>query len=241
MLISDDSLQNWAVIPASGVGKRMQADRPKQYLRLSDKTILQHTLERLLSHPEINGAVLVLGEEDPFWERLLFTTDKPLLICHGGAQRQHSVYNGLLALHQHTNADPLVLIHDAVRPFVAHDDLSRLINLASSQPDGALLAAPVADTLKLADDLAQVIQTQDRHNLWRALTPQAFRLSIILAALKSAIDQDLEITDDASAMELAGYHPQLVSSSTVNFKITTADDLLLARYIVQRASSGNSH
>jgi len=241
MLTSVDSIQHWAVIPASGVGQRMQADRPKQYLPLSDKTILQHTLERLLSHPEIDGAVLVLGEEDPLWERLQFSTDKPLLICHGGAQRQHSVYNGLLALHEHTKADPMVLIHDAVRPFVSHDDLSRLIELAGCQPDGALLAAPVADTLKLADDQAQVVQTQDRHNLWRALTPQAFRLSTILAALKSAIDQDLAITDDASAMELAGYHPRLVSSSSINFKITTADDLLLARYIVQIVPVGNSH
>ena len=225
----------WAVIPATGVGNRMQADRPKQYLTLGPQTILEHTLERLLSHPDIDGAVLVLNAQDEYWPALHFHHEKPLLLCTGGEQRLHSVFNGLQRLQQQSNANPLVLIHDAVRPFVAHQDLSRLIAAALQQDDGALLAAAVADTLKLADDDGKVMRTQSREKLWRALTPQAFRLELISAALRDAIDKNLPITDDASAMELAGFHPQLLASASMNFKITTPDDLLLAQHIVQSA------
>ena len=236
-----DSIPIWAVIPATGIGNRMHADRPKQYLRLGQQTILQHTLDRLLSHPEIDGAVLVHHSQDAYWTDLNYRALKPLLICTGGAQRQHSVFNGLQYLNQHAAGNPLVLIHDAVRPFVSHGDLSRLIELAVSQPDGALLAAVVADTLKLADKTSRVIATQSRENLWRALTPQAFRLDMITAALQSALEKNLAITDDASAMELAGFHPQLVSSATMNFKITTPDDLLLAQFIVQNNGQVNNN
>jgi 2-C-methyl-D-erythritol 4-phosphate cytidylyltransferase len=238
--MSVDSFPVWAVIPATGIGNRMQADRPKQYLKLGEQSILQHTLDRLLSHPQIDGAILVLHSQDQYWNELNYRSAKPLLVCTGGAQRHHSVFNGLQLLGQQSVVNPLVLIHDAVRPFVSHDDLSRLIELAVLQQDGALLATAVADTLKLADETPRVIATQSRKNLWRALTPQAFRLAAIQPALQSAIEKNLSITDDASAMELAGFHPQLVSSASMNFKITTPDDLLLAQFIVQSTAMANN-
>ncbi len=238
---SADSIPVWAVIPATGIGNRMQADRPKQYLKLGEQTILQHTLDRLLSHPEIDGAVLVLHAQDQYWNELNYRSARPLLICTGGAQRHHSVFNGLRHLKQQSIGNPLVLIHDAVRPFVSHDDLSRLIELAVLQQDGALLAAAVTDTLKLADTKSTVIATQSRENLWRALTPQAFRLDTIQPVLQSAIEKNLPITDDASAMELSGFHPLLVSSASMNFKITTPDDLLLAQFIMQSTAMANNN
>jgi len=226
-------LKHWVIIPATGKGSRMQADRPKQYLMLGKQTILQYTLDKLLSYPKIDGVVLVLHAQDEYWPTLGYHSEKPLLLCQGGEQRQHSVFNGLQCLKQHGEDNPLVLIHDAVRPFVSHAELDRLIEVAVADEAGALLAAPVADTLKLANDRGKVEHTQGREHLWRALTPQAFRLDAVYRALQHAIASATQITDDASAMELAGYHPALVASSTINFKITTVDDLTLARYIIR--------
>jgi len=229
----DKNKQFWMVIPATGSGQRMNADRPKQYLKLSSRTILEHTLDNVLSHPRVSGAVLVLSGEDQYWQKLQYQHEKPIYTCIGGEQRYHSVYNGLVALQQQLDVTPMVLIHDAVRPFVSHSDLDALIAVAENNEAGALLAVPVADTLKFADDKQAIINTQSRENLWRAFTPQAFKLDKIKTALERVIRDDLEITDDASAMEVMGYRPELVASDGVNIKITTQHDLLLAEMIVK--------
>jgi 2-C-methyl-D-erythritol 4-phosphate cytidylyltransferase len=218
----------WAVIPATGIGARMGADRPKQYLPLGDKTVLEHTLDNLLSYPAIDGVLLVLNETDDYWPRLKYNSAKPLLTCFGGAQRHHSVFNGLSTLKTHLSTDCVVMIHDAVRPFVMHQDLDQVLLAAQQCEDGALLATPLADTLKKANHDLTVLNTQSRENLWRALTPQAFYLSKIYQALKKIISQDLMVTDDASAMELCGYHPRLVRGDDKNIKITHPEDLQLA-------------
>lgn len=224
--------QCWLVIPATGVGQRMLADRPKQYLELKGKTILQHTLDNVLAHPAVSGAVLVLNSEDGYWASLDYHPQKPLLRCTGGAQRHHSVFNGLTRLKEQIGGNPLVLIHDAVRPFVSHEDLDRLLEAAQQDDDGALLAVPVADTLKLADKQQRIEINHPRDHLWRAFTPQAFYLDNILRALQAVIDNNLAITDDASAMELMGYHPRLIGGSELNIKITRPQDLLLAELIL---------
>jgi 2-C-methyl-D-erythritol 4-phosphate cytidylyltransferase len=222
----------WAVIPATGIGQRMQADRPKQYLQLGDKTILEHTLERILSYPKIQGAVVVLHEHDNYWTGLEFEPTKTVLTCHGGAERHHSVYNGLQLLEKHCSESCVVLIHDAVRPFVMHQDLDRLLSVQNLAEDGAILAVPVADTLKLADPNQRILSTRSRDGLWRAFTPQAFRLDLIKSALEDVIRQDLDITDDASAMELAGFKPRLVIGDSYNIKITQPQDLRLAELLL---------
>jgi 2-C-methyl-D-erythritol 4-phosphate cytidylyltransferase len=222
----------WALLPASGKGKRMGADRPKQYLEVAGQPILQHTLERLLSHPGIDGVVLVLAADDQFWPGLGLQFDKPVILAEGGAERFLSVRNGLARLAEQCTADALVLIHDAVRPLVTHHDLDRLIEQASLAPDGALLATPVADTLKRDDGSGRVVATQDRRHLWRACTPQAFSLELILQALDDAIAQGLLLTDDASAMEAAGYRPKLVQCDPSNFKITHPSDIRLAEVLL---------
>ena len=226
-------MQNWMVIPATGVGQRMQADRPKQYLQLDRKTLIEYTLDNVLSHDAICGAVVVLDEQDEYWPQLAYRHVKPVLLCNGGSQRHHSVFNGLNHLRKTIAGDPMVLIHDAVRPFVQHNDLDSLLEAANRNQQGALLAVPLSDTLKLADHSQCVKSTHPRDRLWRALTPQAFRLNIILAAIASVIKNNLEITDDASAMELMGYHPKLVQGSALNIKITHPDDIHLAQLVLK--------
>ena len=212
----------------------MGADRPKQYLALSGKTILEHTLDNLLGHPLITGAVVILHPQDEYWSQLGYQHEKPLLIAHGGEQRHHSVYHGLQLLQEQLQADCYALIHDAVRPFVRHRDLDRLIQALGQAEDGALLAAPVADTLKLANRRQQVERTVSREGLWRAFTPQAFRLQLIIQALEQVLENNLQVTDDASAMELAGYQPYLVESDSLNIKITHPDDLEIALSLLTR-------
>jgi 2-C-methyl-D-erythritol 4-phosphate cytidylyltransferase len=234
-----ESKQNWVVIPATGTGQRMLADRPKQYLQLQNKTVLEHTLDNLLSHTGICGAVLILNEADEYWSSLAYQHDKPVLICTGGKERLNSVFNGLTFLREHVEGNPFVLIHDAVRPFVSHQDLDNLLKAVRDNPHGALLAVPVNDTLKLADDDQCVKTTHPRDRLWRAMTPQVFKLDIILQALATVVKNRMPITDDAGAMELMGLHPKLVAANELNIKITRPEDMQLA-LIILRSSEKSS-
>lgn len=234
---------NWLVIPATGSGQRMGGDRPKQYLPLAGKTVIEITLRSLLDHPLIDGAVVILNPRDSYWSQLDFQHDKPIHVAEGGQERFHSVYNGLLHLSRFSKPDSTnVLIHDAVRPFVTAQDLDRLIAALDNNDNGVLLGAPVADTLKRVDSGLEIAHTVDRDRLWRAHTPQCFRLDLIMSALKTALQHSALITDDASAMELAGYHPRFLKSSSFNFKITYPEDLELAAQLLSMngGMSGNA-
>ncbi len=221
----------WAVIPAAGTGSRMQSDTAKQYLRFQGKTIIEHCLDRLLSHPWIDGAIVVLREDDQLWDELGYISGKPVFTTSGGLERQHSVYNGLTALQNRIGNDAIVLVHDAVRPLVSHVDLSAVIDAARSHAAGAILASMITDTIKLQTDSMEIASTLSREGLWRALTPQVFHLQALLAALEKVIDEKLVITDDAQAIEMMGYAPVLVAGSADNFKITTRGDLALAEMV----------
>lgn len=232
-------LPAWAIIPASGIGQRMQAELPKQYLKLTDKTIIEHTLDRILSHSLIAGAVIVLNSHDRHWPKVNYLSSKPIIFATGGEQRQDSVYNGLQALRSQLQQDCYVLVHDAVRPLVSHCDISALIEAAQQHDDGALLAAPVADTLKQQDDNGNIDQTISRSRLWRAFTPQIFRASLLSKALEHAKENSChDITDDASAIEAIGLKPRLVMGSVENIKITLPEDLKLARQIWMSQQQG---
>ncbi len=221
----------WAVIPASGTGSRMQSDTAKQYLRFQGKTILEHCLDRLLSHSRIDGAILVLREDDTLWDQLGYNSSKPVFTAKGGQERQHSVYNGLATLQCKMGNDTIALIHDAVRPLVSHLDLSTVIDAARQHAVGAILASKVTDTLKRQADNMEIASTLPREGLWRALTPQVFHLPVLLNALKESIHQNRAITDDAQAVESIGHFPLLVAGSADNFKITTPGDLALAERV----------
>ena len=221
----------WAVIPAAGSGSRMQSDTAKQYLRFQGKTIIEHSLDRLLSHPQIDGAVVVLREDDRLWSELGYNSGKPVFTTSGGLERQHSVYNGLAMLQNRIGNDAIALVHDAVRPLVSHQDLSAVIDAARQHAVGAILAARVTDTLKLQTDSMEIASTLSREGLWRALTPQVFHLQALFTALQKVIDESLVITDDAQAIEMMGHAPALVAGSADNFKITTPGDLALAEMV----------
>jgi 2-C-methyl-D-erythritol 4-phosphate cytidylyltransferase len=222
----------WAVIPAAGVGRRMGADRPKQYLRLAGRTVLEHTLDIFIRHPRITGVAVAIGADDPFFGELPVRTDKPLMVVHGGGERCHSVLNALHVLKGQAVADDWVLVHDAARPCLSREDLDRLLETLEHDPVGGLLATPVSDTLKRSDDSGRVRDTVDRSHLWRAFTPQMFRLGMLTQALESALSEGALVTDDASAMERAGHAPRLVKGSPANIKITAPEDLRLAEFFL---------
>lgn len=223
----------WAVLPAAGVGRRMGADVPKQYLDLLGQPILRWTLDRLLGHPAVHAGVIALAPEDAHWEALAYRHAKPLHRVVGGAERADSVAAALTALEARAAAEDWVLVHDAVRPCVNDAELERLIAQCPAAPDGALLAMPVRDTLKRGDHDAVVECTVDRERLWHALTPQLFPLAKLRQALTAARGAGTAITDEAQAMELAGYRPRLVEGEATNIKVTRQADLTLAAAILR--------
>jgi len=224
----------WALVAAAGRGSRMGAAVPKQYLPLAGRSVLEHTLLRLASHPRIAGLMVVLDADDPCWPTLNPVLPVPLHTAVGGAERYASVDNGLRALQPFTDARDWVLVHDAARPCLRHEDIDRLLARLDDHPVGGLLAAPVADTMKRSDANGEVIETVDRARLWRALTPQMFRIGALRAAIQAALSAGHPITDEASAIELSGARPQLVEGHPDNIKITHPADLALAELYLHR-------
>lgn len=224
----------WAIVPAAGAGRRMATNTPKQYLQLGEKTVLEHTLDTLLACRQLAGVVVVLSADDGYWPDLQGRySSQPLAVVTGGAERCHSVLNGLTHLAGKVAADDWVLVHDAARPCVRLTDIDTLIRTLSATSHGGLLGVPVADTMKQVDGTDRVTATVARENLWHAYTPQMFRLGSLRAALQQAIDNDLLVTDEASAMELAGVQPQMVQGQRDNIKITVPADLELAAFYLQ--------
>lgn len=223
-----------AVVPAAGVGSRMQADRPKQYLTLAGKTILEHTLITLASHPEIARVVVAISADDPYFPTLSCANAPWLTVVTGGKERADSV----LAAVQTLQEDDWALVHDAARPCLSHDDIDALLAVCDDPAvAGGILATPVRDTMKRASDASGVphIQhTESRENLWHALTPQLFKARELGAALVSALERGAAITDEASAMELAGYPVALIDGNPANIKITRPADLPLAEFYLHQ-------
>jgi 2-C-methyl-D-erythritol 4-phosphate cytidylyltransferase len=226
--------QHFAVVPAAGAGKRMGAAKPKQYLPLAGSSVIAHALAVLLRHPRIDGVVVVTGAGDLWWRNIRIDTAKPLIRTIGGEERCHSVLNGLNALAGRAKPDDWVLVHDAARPCLQTSDLDLLIETLEGDPVGGLLATPVRDTLKRADAAGRVQVTVDRRGMWHAMTPQMFRLKMLEAALRRALKHNLLVTDDASAIEAAGWTPRLVEGRASNIKITRPEDLMLAEFLLGR-------
>jgi 2-C-methyl-D-erythritol 4-phosphate cytidylyltransferase len=227
----------WALIPAGGQGRRMQSAVPKQYLPLLGRPVILHTLERLCAHTRIQGVVVGVARDDQHWPSLateLKRLPKFLGSCPGGETRADTVLNGLKELMKHAKPDDWVLVHDAVRPCVRQGDIDKLIATASKGGEGGLLAFPVSDTVKRVDNAGRVLETVDREGLWRAATPQMFRINALTQALEQAMKAGNEITDEASAVEAAGGHPHVVACHTDNIKITLADDLALAELYMKQ-------
>lgn len=215
----------WAVVPAAGRGARFGSGVPKQYALVGGEPLIAHTLHALLSHPAVEGAMVVLAGDDAHWPGWNALDAKPILHCTGGSERSDSVLAGLDALPESVRADDFVLVHDAARPNLALADLDRLLELGRGDPVGAILASPVRDTLKRAGDDGGIDGTEPRERLWRALTPQLFRRLQLGRALQAAREAGIAVTDESMAMERQGLRPLLVEGREDNFKITTPADL----------------
>ncbi|MCU7835841.1 MAG: 2-C-methyl-D-erythritol 4-phosphate cytidylyltransferase [gamma proteobacterium symbiont of Taylorina sp.] len=232
--------QYWVVIPAAGVGKRMGSHIPKQYLPLAGKTVLEQTLSIFLHHPKITGIVVAVTEGDPYWQDIFVNNihnssmdKKPIIVAPGGEERCYSVLNALHELYLQRDCYNLkgtdwVLVHDAARPCLKTDDIDFLIEQLSDTAEGGLLGLPVADTVKRCNSEDKVLETVERSELWRALTPQMFPLKLLLDSLEQAIKNKELVTDDASAIELWGLKPKMLEGSPTNIKITHPGDLQLA-------------
>jgi 2-C-methyl-D-erythritol 4-phosphate cytidylyltransferase len=222
----------WGVIPAAGVGRRMGGAVPKQYLPLRDRPVIDHTVERILLHPLLDGVYVALGSDDAWWPDTEFADHPDLVRVPGGVERCHSVLNALDALAARADADDWVLVHDAARPCVRRADISRLIETLRNDPVGGLLGTPVRDTMKRTDAHDRVSATVERAGLWHAYTPQMFRLGSLRAALSAVLAAGELVTDEAAAMERAGHAPRLVAGHPDNIKITRPEDLELAAYFL---------
>ena len=210
------------VVPAAGIGSRMGASCPKQYLPLAGKFLIEHTLERLLAHPRIERVVVAIAADDDFFPTLPVASHPRLMTTTGGSERADSVLNGLSLVESEW-----VLVHDAARPCITHQDIDRLIH-AGLAGDGAILGSRVRDTMKRSDAAGYIQKTVDRDQLWHALTPQFFRTTLLRDAIQQGQSQGLPITDEASAMELAGWRPLMVEGRADNIKVTRPEDLALA-------------
>ncbi len=221
------------IIPAAGVGSRMAADCPKQYLTLDDSgtTMLEMTARRLLSVPEVDDVYVTVSAEDAYIDDLTLSGVTVLRV--GGATRAETVLNTLHTLADHLHEDDLVLVHDAARPLVKPLDVSRLIaltrsSLADKSAAGAVLAIPMADTVKRINTEGVMTEDIDRTNLVRVATPQCFEYGL----LKKALTADLAVTDESSAVRNLGQSVKVLDTSADNFKVTRPEDLLLARRLL---------
>ncbi|MDL4862254.1 2-C-methyl-D-erythritol 4-phosphate cytidylyltransferase [Halomonas elongata] len=228
----------WLVVPAAGCGRRMGADRPKQYLTLGGQTVLAHTLSRLhAAFPEARLCLCLDAEDDHFDPAWVPFSDWRRV--DGGAERVDSVVNALEAIvAEGADDQALVLVHDVARPCVDASDLARLFAVVRDDPVGGLLAAPVTDTMKRDDAAGRVAHTEERAGLWHALTPQGFRLGVLRRALARAHAEGVAVTDEASAVEALGLSPRLVPGRRDNLKITHPEDLALAGQILAAQASG---
>lgn len=233
--MSPEQARCWAVIPAAGIGSRMGAEIPKQYMEVAGASLLEHSVRALLACEQIIGIVVALHTQDTRAGTVDILQDPRVVTVTGAAQRSGSVLAGLEALVSRAGSEDWVLVHDAARPCLRWQDIERLISSVTARSIGGLLAEPVVDTVKQAgaDDL--VACTVDRDRLWRAQTPQMFRLDELRRALLLAQEQGRVITDEASAMEMAGYPVQLVVGSTGNLKVTVPADLPLAAWYLRQA------
>ncbi|MCC7700865.1 2-C-methyl-D-erythritol 4-phosphate cytidylyltransferase [Janthinobacterium sp. GW460P] len=213
----------FALIPAAGVGARMEAGSPKQYLAIAGKPMLRYALDAFLASPLIAHTYVVVSADDGVIDTIVPEQGVTVLRC-GGATRMESILNGLHAMHGSIDAHDQVLVHDAARPGLTPALIEKLITEVGDHPAGGLLALPVVDTVKRAAPGAVSAQTVPRDHLWLAQTPQMFSYALLYRALSEAPDPQA-ITDDASAVEALGLAPKLVEGHPRNLKVTLPRDI----------------
>jgi 2-C-methyl-D-erythritol 4-phosphate cytidylyltransferase len=222
-----NSTNYFAIIPAAGVGNRMQLNLPKQYISINGKKILEYALTTILHYQKFKKCVVVINKKDNHWSTLQFNSPN-LLTVFGGQERCHSVFNGLLALKDFAKKNDWILVHDAARPLLHQNDIDKLIMQLEDHSIGGLLVHNLKNTVKYLDN--QHLKTLERKKLWAAVTPQMFRYHWLFDALDSVIKKNQTITDEANAIELFGQQPKIVEGRTDNIKVTDKEDLNLLNY-----------
>ncbi|MCX8085423.1 MAG: 2-C-methyl-D-erythritol 4-phosphate cytidylyltransferase [Rhodocyclaceae bacterium] len=220
----------FALVPAAGGGTRMGCDCPKQYLPLAGVPLIRHALQTLAAVPAIERVFVVLSPKDEHWQRYDWRdlSDRLTVLRCGGAERADSVAAGLRELRDWLTEDDWVLVHDAARACLTRAHVEKLIAEVGEDPVGGILAIPVADTLKEAQESGRIARTVPREGLWQAQTPQMFRYGLLTEALEFAPS----VTDEASAIEALGLSPKLVAADATNLKVTWPLDLQLAEWIL---------
>ncbi|MCH7307113.1 2-C-methyl-D-erythritol 4-phosphate cytidylyltransferase [Acinetobacter sp. NIPH 1852] len=221
----------WAIVPAAGSGSRFSKTELKQYQYIQSQTVLEHTVNRL-NTLDLAGCVLAIGEQDNFARTLSFQHLDKLHYCIGGVERVHSVLNALIYLSDIADENDWVLVHDAARPCVTANCLEKLVLSSVQSNQSSILAIPVRDTLKHVQANDQIERTVSREHLWQAQTPQMAKLKTLKHAIEAALAAQINITDEASALEYIGEAVQVVQGRSDNIKITYTDDLELARLVL---------
>lgn len=222
--------RHFALLPAAGVGARMGAEHPKQYLDLHGRPMIWHAIRAFDGHPAISRVYAVISREDGWWDGYDWSGFRHLTVLRcGGATRAESVLNGLGALAGEVAAADWVLVHDAARPCLSRGLLDKLLAEVDGDPVGGILAAPVADTLKREGEGRRIRETVSREKLWGAQTPQMFPHGLLTRAL---IEAGTGVTDEASAIEALGLSPRLVESDMSNLKVTYPRDLEVAAWLL---------
>lgn len=224
----------WAILVAAGSGSRMSAEMPKQYLTLAGKTLLEHSIHMLESSSSVSGLMVVLAKSDDYWDSHNIRCEKPMRTVTGGAERADSVLAGLQALSDVCGDDDWVLVHDAARPCLDPAQIELMESSLLGHACGGLLAVPVKDTLKRANEAGDSVGTVAREQLWQAQTPQIFRYKLLVEAYRHAISKGILVTDESMAMEFSGHQPKLIEGRADNIKITVPEDLALAEFLMNK-------
>ncbi len=222
--MKNEDAHYWVIIPGAGMGSRFAHHQPKQYVKVVEKTILEHSIDCFLSQPWVKKIIMVLAENDTVFSQLPIAQHPKIVRVPGGLQRHISVNNALTYLKNQAAPDDWVLVHDAVRPCLHAEDLLRLVQTVSHSPVGGILAMPAQDTLKLVVE-SHIQHTIPRAQIWHAQTPQMFRLAPLIAAMQHCEQSGFTVTDEASAIEQSGHQPIVVEAHFPNPKLTTFKDL----------------
>jgi 2-C-methyl-D-erythritol 4-phosphate cytidylyltransferase len=230
--MTGEKLNILAVVPAAGVGRRMGGSLPKQYMDLLGVPVIVRTLCRIAGHPRIQRTAVVLAPNDVWFSECREKVPQSCVVVEGGKERCHSVLAGIELLSEEYPAESWIIVHDAARPCVREEDIDALLDGLFDSRVGGILAVPAEDTLKRCDNERNILKTVKRENVWKAFTPQMFRLGLLRDALRFSISEDLVVTDEAQAIEAFGETPQVVPGHSDNIKITKSEDLKLAGAII---------
>ena len=230
-----DNANCWIIIPAAGMGSRMNSSCPKQYLLLNGRPLIEHSLERFLALAWVKSIVVAIHKDDQHWGKLSLSSNPKIQMVIGGDERVDTVSKAIDSIIDQLHDDDMLMVHDAARPCITDKDLELLYEATKHSKTGAVLADRLSDTIKRDNGNQSILNTVSREGLWRALTPQAFPKDMLINALETVNNKNVAgITDEASAVEYMGFSPRLVQGSSDNIKVTNPGDLALASLILKR-------